>query len=305
MPRFAQRFVVVGTACALAVALGLAACAEDEEARTASPTAAVSPMTTPTAAATPTGDTGGFDGFRAFAQLIEAALRGSDTQFFVQRARVSELTCSGDEEGPLPCAGEPAGTIRTGIPSRAWGSDAWALLPPAEYAPWLQRYFAAARADLTDSYGSGSLTLYAVAHSQEQGREIFQAIPTSMIDINPSGTPIGQTQREAHVFSFVFQNSRWRFTGEIVAVMSGTSPDWLSGQCRQCYDRWERWGGATPPSTPSATPVASARIAFVSDRDRNCDIYAMNGNGTDVTRLTNNLAWDSLQEGRYGDAFRA
>jgi hypothetical protein len=247
---------------------------------------------TPTAAATPAVETGGFDKFRAFAQLIEAALKERDAQFFIQRARVSELTCSGEQEVPLPCAGKPAGTILTGIPSRAWASDAWALLSPAEYAPWLERYFGAARGDLSDSYGSGSLTLYALAHSQEQGNEVFRAVATSMVDINPSGTPIGQTQREAHVFNFVFENGRWQFTGERVAVTSTTSPDWLSGQCGQCYDHWERWGGATPPSTPTPTSIPSARIAFVSERDGNPEIYVMNVDGSGLTRLTNNPAGD-------------
>jgi hypothetical protein len=131
-----------------------------------------------------------------------------------------------------------------------------------------------------------------LAHSQEQGEEVFRAFATSMVDINPSGTPIGQTQREAHVFNFVFEDGRWQFTGERTAVMSTTSPDWLSGQCGQWCDHWERWGGATPPSTPTATPVASARIAFVSDRDGNDEVYVMDADGSGQTNLTNNLAGD-------------
>ena len=48
---------------------------------------------------------------------------------------------------------------------------------------------------------------------------------------------------------------------------------------------------ATP--APTATPVArSERIAFASDRDGNWEIYAMNPDGSSVTRLTNSYARD-------------
>ena len=35
-----------------------------------------------------------------------------------------------------------------------------------------------------------------------------------------------------------------------------------------------------------------ARIAFVSRRDGNYEIYVMNADGSGQTRLTNNSAWD-------------
>lgn len=56
------------------------------------------------------------------------------------------------------------------------------------------------------------------------------------------------------------------------------------------------------PSTPTATPTATAtpsptpipeRIAFVSERDGNWEIYAMNADGTGVTRLTHHPAFDA------------
>jgi TolB protein len=40
-------------------------------------------------------------------------------------------------------------------------------------------------------------------------------------------------------------------------------------------------------------PPSTARIAFVSNRDGNDEIYGMNADGTGQTRLTNNPAWDS------------
>ena len=43
---------------------------------------------------------------------------------------------------------------------------------------------------------------------------------------------------------------------------------------------------------PSWSPDGK-RVAFVSDRDGNDEIYVMNADGTNVTRLTNNDAYDS------------
>jgi hypothetical protein len=214
---------------------------------TPSPEATATPEATPSAEETPAGGAEGFDAFRAFADQIEAALERRDAAFFVERALPTELTCTG-EELPLPCAGQPAGKTISGIPSRAWASDASSLLDPEEYALWLEDYFDTPLRDLSDEYGSGSLTLYALAHSQTEGKEVFRAITTSIVDRYPTGTPIGQTEREAHVFDFVFENDRWQFVGETVALTSVTSPDWLSGSCAACYDHWERWEGAAVAS---------------------------------------------------------
>ena len=54
-------------------------------------------------------------------------------------------------------------------------------------------------------------------------------------------------------------------------------------------------GGSFPsagPSPPAQTSVAKGKIAFVSERDGNPEIYAMDADGTTETRLTNNLAGD-------------
>jgi hypothetical protein len=239
MRRYGMRWLLI-----MLLALGLMvtafACGGEKE-ETLTPTS----KATPTAEETPAGETGGFDGFRAFAQQIEAAVEGRNVQFFVERARLAELTCTG-EEFPLPCASQPAGTTLTGIWSRAWASDASALLSLEEYTLWLEDYFTTALDDLSDSYGSGSLTLYALAHREAEGAELLRAITTSIVDRYPAGTPIGRTEREAHVFDFEFEDGRWQFAGEMVALTSVTSLDWLSGDCAECYDHWERWEGAAP-----------------------------------------------------------
>jgi hypothetical protein len=160
----------------------------------------------------------------------------------VQRARLEEVVCEGGEELG-PCAGHAPGRL-IGVPGGVWQSDAFAVFPPDEYAASLERYFEAGRGDLRDEYGGGSLTLYALAYQGEvDGADVFQAITTSMVDTYPTGYPIGETQREAHAFRFRLEDGDWRFAGETVAVMSPSAGDWLSGNCTDCYDQWERWEG--------------------------------------------------------------
>jgi hypothetical protein len=50
--------------------------------------------------------------------------------------------------------------------------------------------------------------------------------------------------------------------------------------------------GGTAATPTSALPVTKGRIAFTSDRDGHAEIYVMNADGTDQTRLTNNSALD-------------
>ena len=53
--------------------------------------------------------------------------------------------------------------------------------------------------------------------------------------------------------------------------------------------------GPTPTPSPTPTPTPSpavSRIAFMSYRDGNFEIYVMNADGSDQTNLTNNSAGD-------------
>jgi dipeptidyl aminopeptidase/acylaminoacyl peptidase len=51
---------------------------------------------------------------------------------------------------------------------------------------------------------------------------------------------------------------------------------------------------ADTPVPPAATPTGEGRIAFDSDRDGNAEIYLMNADGTEATRLTDNPAGDAF-----------
>lgn len=48
----------------------------------------------------------------------------------------------------------------------------------------------------------------------------------------------------------------------------------------------------TRAPTPGPTPASSVRIAFVSTRDGNFEVYVMKADGSGVTRLTDNPATD-------------
>ena len=55
------------------------------------------------------------------------------------------------------------------------------------------------------------------------------------------------------------------------------------------------FGGATPfTQTAALAQSPDGRIAFVSDRDGNDEIYAMNADGSGLARLTNNSAVDGF-----------
>jgi|DewCreStandDraft_4_1066084.scaffolds.fasta_scaffold17006_5 TolB protein len=51
----------------------------------------------------------------------------------------------------------------------------------------------------------------------------------------------------------------------------------------------------------TATPVGvgGGKIAFYSDRDGNWEIYVMDANGSNQTRLTNNSAEDGVERGGW------
>jgi hypothetical protein len=119
-------------------------------------------------------------------------------------------------------------------------------LPKEDYTANLLRYFDAPIGDAQDGYGTGKLRLFAIAAREDEGTITFMAIASAILDVYPStGYPIGQQEREAHVFEFEYLGKGWGFVGERAAVVSFAAADWLSGDCPECYDYWELGRGAT------------------------------------------------------------
>ncbi len=206
----------------------------------ASPT--VTAEATPTAPTTPTptavAEEDGMTGFRAFAALIDAALAEGDGAFFADRGVEKELTCTGLEE-LSPCSGQSPGTILRGIPWGIYASDALELVPPDEYASMLEGWFASARHGERDEFGAGAATLYALAHrvANPVADEAYLAIVTAIV------LREGADERQSRILAFQAIGGRWRLIDETFAWPPHTRDQWLSGDCTDCYDQWERWEG--------------------------------------------------------------
>ncbi len=211
------------------------------------PTAAAQPTAEPTVVAMPTAvsetptpppESGGMDGFRAFAALIDAALAENDASFFAGRGVEDELVCTG-EEVLSPCSAYPPGTILRGIPYGIYASDASGLAPPDEYEVMVESWFASARPDRNDEFGSGAPTLYALAHRMANpvAQEAYLAIVTAIV------LREGVDERQSRILAFQVVEGRWRLIDETFAWPPHTRDQWLSGECTECYDHWERWEG--------------------------------------------------------------
>jgi hypothetical protein len=224
---------IVGISVILAVG-----CSSQEEAPTATPsvaaitvgpTATVSPSTP-----IPGSEPAGFEAFREFAPLVIHAVLAADVAFFTDRADRVTIPCRG-VDSLEPCS------THTGIAGYAWRSDAGGVFTDEFYALNLRNYRDGSLPDRMDRFGDGRLRLFAIASEESPDRLTFQVITTSITNVYPSTGAQTEPFRESHAFRFHLDGEEWRFDGEIVAAASVTAEDWLSGDCAQCYDYWERW----------------------------------------------------------------
>ena len=238
-----MRALALLAGASLALLLAAAACDGDVTEPPFVPEASPSATTeaTPTAPATPTPtavpESGGTEGFRAFAAQVDAALAEGDASFFSDRGEEMEVTCQGDEQLGF-CMGQPPGTIFRGIPGTAWQSDAFALFPTDDYESLLEDWFAEALLDQSDEFGDGAVKLFALAQLGGGDGE-FLAITTAILNTGPAT----EVQRQARMLRFAFEEGAWKLRGEILGAVSFTAQPWLSGDCGDCYDQWERWEG--------------------------------------------------------------
>lgn len=185
---------------------------------------------TPAAIATPeataTVATGDLEGFRVFAGQVEAALEGRDVDFFMAIAEMSSMTCPSEFEPR--CEGQPGGTVIEGIWHGRWRSEG-TLLTSDSFRDEVTAYL--------DSLSHP--TLYAVALLDRYvggiiGGPAFFAVAASSDDLLTT----------TRVFEFVWQDGNWRMP--LVMEAPVLAEEWLTGDCDDCYDDWERWEGTAP-----------------------------------------------------------
>jgi|GEM_PF-3258547 len=184
----------------------------------------------------PATEAGGMDGFRAFAAEIEGAIVAIDSSLLADRALPSAVTCIGQEELG-PCVGQVAGTVE-GLWHGIWRTDAADLVSPEQITFLFESFVSAAASAESDAFGSGEATLYAIASSPSgifSEDESFYAILTAMF----SG--LQGPERRIIAYQFAFRERKWKLVGALEA--GGLFEEWLSGQCAECYDQWERWEG--------------------------------------------------------------
>jgi len=210
---------------------------------TAMPTETPAPPLTATASPVPTGETGDMEGFRAFAVQIEAAVKEKNVQFFSGGARFEEVTCPPEPPAELvACADEPPGTVVQVLSDISYPFEG-AGVSREQFESSLEQWFAGAKPDLSDQYGSGASALYALASSSAPRMvgEGAHAIISGIVDWLPDLPP--PAERAVLFLTWQFLDGRWQLTSYGSADRPEYIPDWLSGQCAKCYDHWERWEG--------------------------------------------------------------
>jgi len=177
------------------------------------------------------------DGFKQFATNIVEAVESRSGQLFAERARESSAKCAGTEELG-PCAGKPAGTELEGVWWGLWRTDAVELHPPDTIASDFESFVADAEAGESDGFGAGNAALYALAHNRPgvfgEG-EAYYAVMTGIFEGDAG------MERRIAAYQFSFDGERWRLYSVIEA--GPLYEEWLSGECADCYDQWERWEG--------------------------------------------------------------
>jgi hypothetical protein len=192
-------------------------------------------------------ESGGFDGFRAFATRINEAVQAGDASFFAASAMPTMYTCrGGDADYFAPaCQGQAAGATVQAFPlSFVPGEGAFVTLNYYEdaLADWLAR----SRPDLSDQYGDGRPALYALVHQppSEFYEEAYIAIVTAIV-VDPMGVAIGQ--RQIRLLHWQFLDGRWRLTADKQSADPPLIADWLGGISGDfLYGRWERWEDTAP-----------------------------------------------------------
>ena len=182
-------------------------------------------------------ETGGIEGFRAFAEQIEAAVQGGDTSFFSDAAILSTYTCTDQVAEFSVCKGQTTGEEVQGFWFGYAPGEGEQLATLDEYETDLRDWFSQTAEVASDEYGPGNASLYAIAHGTVVDEDAYVAIVTSI-----HGTE--DLVRTVRLFRWQFQDGSWRHTS---LLETGASIDeFLSESGPAGYIEWERWDGVGP-----------------------------------------------------------
>lgn len=207
------------------------------------PTLTPSPTPEPTPTPTVKAEAGGQDGFRTFADEIEAALADRDVSFFVDRAVIIDFVC----EGPgINC--EKAGQRVVGVEVFHAPGDGWIATVDSLQAS-IADFFDGGRPDLSDEYGHGGLRLHSIfvrpVHiNDELGQEEYWAVATQISTLPGNA----ETTRKLLLLVFGLHDGRW------LIERVGTSVVFESGRNRFLERQPEdlMWEARSTPAPPCA-----------------------------------------------------
>ena len=181
-----------------------------------------SPTPTEEATREPPPESGGMDGFREFAWLLDDVVQSGNGSLLERQALPAIDYWSGD----AGFIGAPRERVRTGF----------------EYL------MSETLVEESDEFGGGEVRLHALARRAEEPayqENRYQAIISAIV---PQSYPPREPYRNVTVYEFAFRDGRWRLVTVFVNPHAGLSVypfagAWLRGECDICFDHWERWEG--------------------------------------------------------------
>ncbi len=189
---------------------------------------------TPAPTGGPTLDPGperaGEDGFRAFAGIVDRALRDGDLGFFAGRLQTVHIVCTADNVPPE--VGDPAcefaGQEFDGLRVGHWRGHG-AVAPAQATLDRMKRLMEQGREEPRDEFGSGAARVYALDFRVGAG----VTIATAIVD----------GKRQVLGIDWVWADGSWR----VVSTLGGVAPMALEllqpGKIvlETQYQRWERF----------------------------------------------------------------
>ncbi|HXG36342.1 MAG TPA: hypothetical protein VNL15_05175 [Dehalococcoidia bacterium] len=187
------------------------------------------------------------NGFRAFAERLDVALRQQDLEFFLDNVAFHGIRCKEPFAPPASCKGLPGDAIVRGIEVGIWQSEGGAI-DPEQYEKFISEFLFNLAPGLSDEYGTASPRIYAFGVLREQFRRLPQGVETvEAIIIRIAGprpydpiVPGPENQRQALSIGLTFDSARWT-----IAYLAVGQPDFFldpqSPNLRQIFQSWQRW----------------------------------------------------------------